>query len=239
MWKIWKVAKLGVFHMKGFTHRSVYLCSTVALQCVLTVATTMRSFPADFLPSLWPTHVRRLCKSCFLYDDGPDLCRYAALVAAMRSEMPRTRILLMGLLPQAALYTLPAYPGDLFLNLTAPWPATYDQGGKAVTPSSEMSRMRSCLACTIRTFIPIWQPHIGSNPNDDRAPGSDFVRLCTDHSSKSCVPVRHPQAVVTEMRILCVAAKWGPDILFCMPPGTLLVSVMCVALLLSVSAMLW
>jgi hypothetical protein len=58
--------------------------------------------------------------------------RYAALVAAMRSAMPRTRLLLMAVLPDIGLYTLQAYPDEVFFNLTTRWPAAYNQGGKAV-----------------------------------------------------------------------------------------------------------
>jgi hypothetical protein len=68
-----------------------------------------------------------------------NLRRLAATLASVKYEMPRSKILLLGLLPQVALYFLQQYPQYLFYNVsgTHMWPAQYDPSGKAVRLNHE------------------------------------------------------------------------------------------------------
>jgi hypothetical protein len=60
------------------------------------------------------------------------MCRYGLVVSTLRSKMPKTRIVLLSVLPQVGMYTLPGDVDAVFYNYTKEWPSVYDKGGKEV-----------------------------------------------------------------------------------------------------------
>jgi hypothetical protein len=58
--------------------------------------------------------------------------RFGAVVSAMRELMPNSRMILLAVLPQIKLYTLPDYPGLTFWNQSNRFDGEYDQGARAV-----------------------------------------------------------------------------------------------------------
>jgi hypothetical protein len=58
--------------------------------------------------------------------------RYSLVLSTLRSLMPTSRILLLGLLPRFDIYTLPGVPGLVFKNQTQVLGGLYDKGVEQV-----------------------------------------------------------------------------------------------------------
>jgi hypothetical protein len=77
--------------------------------------------------------------------------RYRGLLSALRSMMPTSRVLLLGLLPRFDMYTLPGYPGKVFYNYSQVLGAPYDKGAQQVCPG----RVAFFEGCAVSSLL-LW-----------------------------------------------------------------------------------
>jgi hypothetical protein len=74
------------------------------------------------------------------------------MVAAMRYTMPKTRLLLLGLLPELLLYKLPQYPDYIYSNSSGQWGQLYDPLAQQV---SHCRNNDPVYGCQIGTKCPV------------------------------------------------------------------------------------